>query len=379
MAKALIEKDRTTGRFSQWSNGDVTHTPDVQFDELAGSIRVRDPRMIQKGQRAFCRRLVESLARQDGVRKVEIHLPSSACHVDFARQTARSQSMADTFASSVREAAGGRSQVERSSWWPLGGGWLKLTAYPLRNDVSVWETLDIQPGRMRIRNGLLATDNGPILLLADAVSQLDGVENCHAHPRCDALTIVFRPNSPIAVRLLDKVQSLLEDLIATKATGRGPAERNGLGTVTGAPKVATGSRRIINLALAGGSLVVTGVALVIPGIPFLPFLLATSYYLARSSPWMDQKLRRFPFMGTILVEWEQYGRLSRLSKLKLVSLTVVISFSIVLIGLSPVGLVVVLLISSAMTYAILRTPEIGDPPRMGRSLETSTRLALPAP
>jgi len=358
----------------------VSHTPDVKFDEGAGSIRVRDPRMIQPGQRAFCRRLVESLARQHGVRIAEIDLASAACHVDFGPRSTTSQGMANAFADSVREAASSQSNGEPFSWWPLGGDWLKLTTYPLQDDVSVWETLDIQPGGMRIRNQRLAAANSRGWQLAEALLHLDGVENCHVNAWSDALTINFRPESPLADRLLEKVQYLLEDLIAAEARDHGPAERAGLAAVTREPKVATGSERIINLALAGGSFAMTGVALVIPGIPFLPFLLATSYYLARSSPRMNQRLRRLPLIGAILIEWEQYHRLSRLSKLRLVGLTfVVIFFSIVLIGLSPVALVVMFLISSAMIFGILHAPEIGDSPRTGLPFERSPSLALPAP
>ena len=75
------------------------------------------------------------------------------------------------------------------------------------------------------------------------------------------------------------------------------------------------------LALAGGSFAMTLVGLVVPGIPTVPFLLTTSYYLARSSRRLDERLRRTPLFGPILVEWERRHGLSRSSKLKLMGLT----------------------------------------------------------
>ena len=94
---------------------------------------------------------------------------------------------------------------------------------------------------------------------------------------------------------------------------------------------------------------------------------------------MDERLHRLPVIGAILVEWEQYGRLSRLSKYKLVGLTVVvIGLSIVLVGLSPVALVVVFLISSVMIFGILHAPEIGDSARTGLPVEEPPNLALAA-
>ena len=39
--------------------------------------------------------------------------------------------------------------------------------------------------------------------------------------------------------------------------------------------------RLGNLAAAGGRFVMSGVGLVTPGIPTVPFVLATSYFLAK--------------------------------------------------------------------------------------------------
>jgi uncharacterized membrane protein YbaN (DUF454 family) len=374
---ASLGKPSATGDVFRGANDGAAHCPPVQIDEGASSIRVRDPRIIRAGQRAFCRRLVESLARQHGVLKAEIDLASATCHVEFGPRSTTSQSMANDFADSVREAAGSQSIGKPFSRWPLGGTWLKLTAYPLQDGVSVWETLGVHPGWMRIRNQRLVAGNSRGWQLAEALADLDGVANCHANSWSGALNINFHPESLLADRLLDEVQPLLEDLVAAEACHHGPAERAAAG---GEPRLATGSERIVNLALAGGSFAMTGVALVVPGIPFLPFLLATSYYLARSSPRMNQRLHRLPLIGAILIEWEQYHRLSRLSKLRLVGLTlVVILFSIVLIGLSPAALVVMFLISSAMIFGILHAPEIGDSPRSGLPVEKSPSLALPAP
>ncbi len=101
------------------------------------------------------------------------------------------------------------------------------------------------------------------------------------------------------------------------------------------------------LALAGGSFAMTLVGLVVPGIPTVPFLLTTSYYLARSSRRLDERLRRTPLFGPILVEWERRHGLSRTSKLKLVGLTLtIVVVTVALTPISPVALVVIVLISS---------------------------------
>jgi hypothetical protein len=65
------------------------------------------------------------------------------------------------------------------------------------------------------------------------------------------------------------------------------------------PAMATGPRRLYYLALAGGSFTLTVIGLIVPGIPTIPFLVATGYYLARSSPRLNKALSRSWFFGPI--------------------------------------------------------------------------------
>jgi uncharacterized membrane protein YbaN (DUF454 family) len=119
--------------------------------------------------------------------------------------------------------------------------------------------------------------------------------------------------------------------------------------------------RLKNLALAGGSFALTLVGLVVPGIPTIPFLLATSYYLARSSPWLDEKLRQTAFFGPILAEWEQYGGLSWKSKEKLVVLAgVTLAVTLILTPLSPLTLAVVVVLWCLGLRWISRLPGLSQ-------------------
>ena len=267
VANTGIKSNRAADPLSPGSNGVVSDAQDIKFDQDAGSIRVRDPRLIRTGHRAFCRRLVELLARREGAHKAEIDLASATCQVDFGQGSTTTQGMANEFAEAVREAAGSPANGQILSWWSLGGSWVKLTAYRLQDDVSVWETLDIQPGRIRIRNRRLATRDSARVQLVDALTHRDGVESCQELPWSDALTIIFRPDSLFGDQILDEVHHLFEDVLAAEAKAHGTTDLAGLMAVAGPPKVATGSERIRNLVLAGGTFVLTGVALVVPGIP----------------------------------------------------------------------------------------------------------------
>jgi uncharacterized membrane protein YbaN (DUF454 family) len=124
----------------------------------------------------------------------------------------------------------------------------------------------------------------------------------------------------------------------------------------------------------------TLVGLVVPGIPTLPFLLASSYYLARSSPRLDERLRRTAFIGPILQEWERYKGLSRWSKGKLIGLTLaIVTVTVVVAPLTPVTLVVITLITTLSIYGVVRIRALPDEPRAGAPRRGRTRLAVPAP
>ncbi len=134
------------------------------------------------------------------------------------------------------------------------------------------------------------------------------------------------------------------------------------------------------LALAGGSFAMTLVGLVVPGIPTVPFLLTTSYYLARSSRRLDERLRRTPLFGPILVEWERRQGLSRASKLKLAGLTLtIVVVTVALTPISPVALLVIVLVSLLSIYGIARLPGLPEDARETGPIDGRMVPALPAP
>jgi uncharacterized membrane protein YbaN (DUF454 family) len=134
-----------------------------------------------------------------------------------------------------------------------------------------------------------------------------------------------------------------------------------------APAVASGLRRVWYLALAGGSFVMTAVGLIVPGIPTVPFLLATSYYLVRSSPALNRRLRRSRFFGPIFEDLQLHGGLRPRNKLKLLGVTASLTGVLLLIFGVPTGLLLVVVAASLTisVYAVLRIPGIpgwAEPP-----------------
>ena len=66
----------------------------------------------------------------------------------------------------------------------------------------------------------------------------------------------------------------------------------------------THSRRLVNLAMAGGSFVLAIGGIILPGIPTLPFVIMTGRYAIRVSPRIERLLKSQPWCANLLAEWE---------------------------------------------------------------------------
>jgi uncharacterized membrane protein YbaN (DUF454 family) len=380
MASRQLRNGRAAGR-TQWDEDKApAYSLDIEIDERQGLLHIYDPRAFHAGRRGFCRRLLEAAATGPGVEKAEIDLAAASCRLEFDRRTATAQTMADAFTAAVRQAAAEPTGIERLRWWRRASRWSTLTAYRTPDGVSSWETLGAQPGRIRLRHDARPGDRARVSGLADSLATLDGVEECRVSPWFGTLTLDYRPGSPIAGRLVDAVETALRRESPPGSSTGAIARREHGGGAGGEVVVAVGYRRLRYLARAGGSFALTLIGLVVPGIPTVPFLLATSYYLARSSPWLNDRLRRTALFGPIVVEWERDHGLSVTSKARLMSLTLAISVVTVAVSAgSPPVLVVILVMALLSLYGIARLP--GLPPEASAAIgaEGPARLALPSP
>jgi len=354
---------------------------DIEFDERMGSVRIYDPRLFRAGRRDFCERLLKAASRQPGIHKAEIHLASASCQIEFSPGSNAPRSMADAFVHAVREASAGSSWFGRISWWRRRSRWSTLTAFRLPDGVSLWETVEVEPAQIRLRRPGVTGNRARLSHLADTLAALEGVEACHVSPWFHRITIDVCLDSPLSDRFLDSVEQALKGIRADdlpqpeRRTDALPAAADGEVAVA-----TTGWKRLIYLAMAGGSFAMTLVAFIVPGIPTVPCLLATSYYLARSSPRLNERLRHTLFFGPILREWEQHGGLSRFSKGKLAGLTLaIVSVTVVLAALTPITLVLIVLISSLSIYGIARMSGLPEEPQAGFQFNGQAFLAFPAP
>jgi uncharacterized membrane protein YbaN (DUF454 family) len=353
---------------------------EIEFDETAESVRIYDPRLFQAKRRSFCERLLKAASRQPGISKAEVDLGSASCQIEFCHGSQTPRSMADSFVRAVREASSGTALMDRVCWWRHRGRWSALTAFRLPEGISLWETFEIEPAQIRMCRAGVEGNRARLSRVADTVADLEGVDACRVSPWSHCITIDVALDSPVADRFLDTVEQALAclkaaDLLGPERPATAPfVPANGdVAVVT-----ATGMRRLRYMALAGGAFSMTLVGLV-PGIPTVPFLLATSFYLARSSPSMNERLRRTAFFGPILREWEGQRALRLASKGKLITMTgTIVIVTVLKAPLTLVALSLIFVISSLSVYGVTRIPALTADAEASARAGIRTTLPVPA-
>jgi uncharacterized membrane protein YbaN (DUF454 family) len=64
-------------------------------------------------------------------------------------------------------------------------------------------------------------------------------------------------------------------------------------------------RRVVHAAMAGGSCALAAAAIILPGLPTLPFLIMTGRHAALASPRVERWLKRHPWLAAMLAEGEE--------------------------------------------------------------------------
>jgi uncharacterized membrane protein YbaN (DUF454 family) len=95
---------------------------------------------------------------------------------------------------------------------------------------------------------------------------------------------------------------------------------------------ASGLTRLFYLTAAGGCLSGAIVGLVVPGIPTLSLGLATSYFLVRSSPKLNERLRESRAFGCLVRDFEDHGGIRSGAKSEAIILALAAGAAAVLLG-----------------------------------------------
>lgn len=103
------------------------------------------------------------------------------------------------------------------------------------------------------------------------------------------------------------------------------------------PEAAPPARGLKRLAYLLTGLLCVGLAYlgaILPGLPTTPWVLLASYCFSKSSPRLERWLKRSPFFGRLILDWEEHRGIRRPVKLFAVCMIVtVVTLSITLGGL----------------------------------------------
>jgi uncharacterized protein len=125
--------------------------------------------------------------------------------------------------------------------------------------------------------------------------------------------------------------------------------------------VLTGWRRVASLTAAGGCFFLSFVGIVTPGIPTVPFVMATSYFLVRSSPALDERLRRSWLFGQMVRDWTTYGGMRSTTKCYVLLLSLGLSGGTLLIAEPSAPILAVMGVMGAISVTmLLLTPTVPD-------------------
>ncbi|HIE97526.1 MAG TPA: DUF454 domain-containing protein [Planctomycetes bacterium] len=123
--------------------------------------------------------------------------------------------------------------------------------------------------------------------------------------------------------------------------------------------VVTGWKKVLFLLLAGIFFVLGVMGAILPGLPTTPFLLLTSFFLARSSPRVNAALLRSRFFGPILTDWQEHRGIRK--DVKIQAIVCVVLAVAIAVYFSPSSLALrltVILLATVGVAVIARLPSI---------------------
>ncbi|MDG2130431.1 MAG: YbaN family protein [Fuerstiella sp.] len=121
--------------------------------------------------------------------------------------------------------------------------------------------------------------------------------------------------------------------------------------------VVTGWKKLLFLFLAGNFFLLGVLGAILPGLPTTPFLLLTSFFLARSSPRGNAALLRSRFFGPILTDWQEHRGVRKDVKIQAVVCVILVVAAAIYFSPSSLALrLTTVLLASIGVVVIIRLP-----------------------
>jgi uncharacterized membrane protein YbaN (DUF454 family) len=118
-------------------------------------------------------------------------------------------------------------------------------------------------------------------------------------------------------------------------------------------------RRALYLVAAAISFGLGIIGIAVPGVPTVPFVLLTSFFLLRGSPILNARLHRSKTFGPMLRDWERHhGVRRRVKLLSFATIAVTLGISLALLSASPAATIGIGLLSLVGLVVVWRVPTI---------------------
>jgi uncharacterized membrane protein YbaN (DUF454 family) len=330
-------------------------TPPIEVMALPGAVRIVSPELFSRGDEAIVPRLFERLLAVKAVEALEVDRGRGVVIVTCGSPSLPASELLSQLAAATRS--------DRACGWGAPPREIDLRTIPgrvtriERHRHARWGLTTIFSVGAGLRTSYSkfirrATGNSPG---GNSPGENPTVSNgsagaCVVLP--GGLTVHFQPQQ--AISGATEPHGALGDPGAfhrmTEVDAGGELSRgNGARQVV----VAQGIRRLAHLTAAGGCFVMSFVGLVTPGVPTVPFVLATSYFLVRSSPTLDDRLRRSRLFGQMVRDWEAYGGMRRSTKTKIIVLTLAIVVVTILIADPSLPLLAVITVMGTLGVGLI--------------------------
>jgi len=318
----------------------------IHLNRQAGWLRIHSPHVFRPERRGFCRLIIDKAVMIPSVLSAGIDLSISTLRLQFELDcdiAELSKNFADALrAAQALDAAGVRSAPR----------WDMLAAFRTKVGVTFWEARTPTLSRLDLRWSPNPANHLNLILVIEQLAQIPGVQACRMGYWPHRLLMDYDASAVTAFDLLYEARQRWADSDSIVDTRYGNAAGR-------KKQEAAGLRRIPYFFLAGGCFVLTLGGLLLPGVPTVPFLVATSFFLARASSALHERLLNAPVLGHVLCEWERYRGLSAASKGTLVQMSsALVLLSVALDPLDPIALALTLLFASIAFYSTSRIPQV---------------------
>lgn len=251
-------------------------------------IEIRDPGLFGEDGESRRREFLQRVLQVAEVDSVEIAHRLRLATIAFRKRGTSSAAVLKKLAHALRTPA---RAIENAADFPFvepeADSYRVFRQGEVLSEIKV---IDVAPGRMRVRCSRKAEKNNELGWIHEALSKTHGVTSAKFGYFGQSVLVQYDPEIVDPMELAHQVAVVVA---------------RGNGSDAAGPVVVSGMTRVVYVTLAGGSFALACVGAIVPGIPTTPFVLLTSYFLARSSPTLNRMLTRSKLFGQLVRDWEE--------------------------------------------------------------------------